>query len=224
MNLGTYQNYITSPAKYTTRIPDEVDDFVAAPLMCSGATMYRSVSVSGNFRLNRLLILYSQIRASGLPPGQWAVFSGAGGGVGSIGIQIARAMGLRVISVDGGDEKAKLCMDLGSEVFVDFTKVESVEQEVLGITGGKGAHGIFITATHPSAYATAPSMLRVGGIVMCIGLRKLPLVELKIHSGKLKLRANSFLLKHHLAQLLSVQILLFLLGKPSVLRVRKLGR
>ena len=42
--LGTYQQYIVSPAKYTTRIPDSVDDFTAGPIMCSGSTIYRSVS------------------------------------------------------------------------------------------------------------------------------------------------------------------------------------
>lgn len=44
IGTGTYQHYITSPAKYTTRIPDNVDDFTAGPIMCSGSTIYRSVS------------------------------------------------------------------------------------------------------------------------------------------------------------------------------------
>jgi propanol-preferring alcohol dehydrogenase len=42
---GTYQQYIVSPAKYTTRIPDKVDDFCAGPIMCSGSTIYRSVGL-----------------------------------------------------------------------------------------------------------------------------------------------------------------------------------
>jgi propanol-preferring alcohol dehydrogenase len=41
---GTYQQYIVSPANYTSRIPDNVDDFTAGPIMCSGSTIYRSVS------------------------------------------------------------------------------------------------------------------------------------------------------------------------------------
>jgi propanol-preferring alcohol dehydrogenase len=43
---GTYQQYIVSPARYTTRIPDGVDDFCAGPIMCSGSTIYRSVSLA----------------------------------------------------------------------------------------------------------------------------------------------------------------------------------
>lgn len=43
---GTYQQYILSPANYTSRIPDSVDDFTAGPIMCSGSTMYKSVGLS----------------------------------------------------------------------------------------------------------------------------------------------------------------------------------
>jgi propanol-preferring alcohol dehydrogenase len=46
MKSGTYQQYITSPAKYTTRIPENVDDFTAGPIMCSGSTIYSSVRFS----------------------------------------------------------------------------------------------------------------------------------------------------------------------------------
>jgi propanol-preferring alcohol dehydrogenase len=101
------------------------------------------------------------------------VFPGGGGGVGHMGIQIAKAMGMRCIAIDGGDEKRDLCLKtLGAEEFVDFTKVKSVEEEVMRITGGVGAHGIFVTAGSAAAYKSAPMMVRVGGRVMCIGLRE----------------------------------------------------
>jgi alcohol dehydrogenase, propanol-preferring len=78
---GTYQHYITSPAKYTTRIPDSVDDFTAGPIMCSGSTIYRSVCplppVSKKTSLKRTQLVESELKA-----GDWAVFPGGGGGVG----------------------------------------------------------------------------------------------------------------------------------------------
>lgn len=151
---GSYQQYLLSPARYTQRIPDGVDDFAAGPIMCSGSTIYCS------------------LKESGLKPGDWAVFPGAGGGVGHMGVQLAKAMGMRVVGVDGGDEKKALCMKLGCEAFVDFTKVKDVAEEVVKICDGKGAHGIFVTATSGSAYASAPMMARIGGKIMCIGLRK----------------------------------------------------
>lgn len=95
-----------------------------------------------------------------------------------MGIQIAKAMGFRVIAIDGGEEKKELCIGtLGAEEFVDFTIVKNVEEEVLRITGGVGAHGIFVTAGSASAYKSAPMMARIGGRVMCIGLRRYPLIS-----------------------------------------------
>jgi propanol-preferring alcohol dehydrogenase len=131
-----------------------VDDFAAGPIMCSGSTIYCS------------------LKESGLKPGDWAVFPGAGGGVGHMGVQLAKAMGMRVVGVDGGDEKRDLCMKLGCEAFVDFTKVDNVAEEVVKICDGKGAHGVFVTATSAAAYASAPMMTRISGKVMCVGLRK----------------------------------------------------
>lgn len=87
-----------------------------------------------------------------------------------MGVQLARAMGIRVIGIDGGDSKHDLCMRLGCEAFIDFTTTKNVEEEVMRITG-KGAHGVFVTASSPNAYRSAPGMCRVGGKVMCIGLR-----------------------------------------------------
>ncbi|OAL06037.1 GroES-like protein [Phaeosphaeriaceae sp. SRC1lsM3a] len=149
---GSYQQYLLSPARYTQRIPDGVDDFSAGPIMCSGSTIYCS------------------LKESGLKPGDWAVFPGAGGGVGHMGVQLAKAMGMRVVGVDGGDDKKDLCMKLGCEAFVDFTKVKDVAEEVVKICDGKGAHGIFVTATSGAAYASAPMMARIGGKIMCVGL------------------------------------------------------
>jgi propanol-preferring alcohol dehydrogenase len=151
---GSYQQYVLSPGRYTQRLPDAVSDFSAGPIMCSGSTIYCS------------------LKESGLKPGDWAVFPGAGGGVGHMGVQLAKAMGMRVVGVDGGEDKKALCMKLGCEAFVDFTKVKDVAEEVVKICDGKGAHGIFVTATSGSAYASAPLMARIGGRIMCIGLRK----------------------------------------------------
>lgn len=44
---GTYQQYIVSPAKYTSRIPDGVPGHVAGPIMCSASTMHRALIDSG---------------------------------------------------------------------------------------------------------------------------------------------------------------------------------
>jgi len=149
---GTYKQYVKSPERYTTLIPDGVSDYVAGPVMCSASTIYTS------------------LKESGLKPGQWAVFPGGGGGVGIQGVQLADAMGLRPIVVDTGDDRKELATSLGAEAFVDFKTCSDVVAEVVKLTDGIGAHGVFVTA--PQSYGNALSYLgsRVSGKVMCIAL------------------------------------------------------
>jgi propanol-preferring alcohol dehydrogenase len=116
--------------------------------------------------------MLQSLEVSGLKPGQWAVFPGGGGGLGSQGVQLAKAMGLRAIAIDTGDDKRDLCIKLGAEAFVDFKKVANVAEEVIKVADGIGAHGVFVTA--PQAYKDAIAYTggRVEARVMCIGLRK----------------------------------------------------
>ena len=131
--------------------------------------MYRSVCFS-IFLLRQSRTNLLQLKVSALQPGDFAVFTGAGGGVGHMGIQLANAMGLRVIGIDTGAEKRALCLALGCEAFIDFSSSVSVIDEVFALTHGLGAHGVFVTATSSKAYADAPKMCRVGGKVMCVGM------------------------------------------------------
>ncbi|KAI5306604.1 hypothetical protein KEM56_000117 [Ascosphaera pollenicola] len=151
-HAGTYQRYLASPAIYTTRIPDGVDDFAAAPIMCAGSTMYECVAESG------------------LNWGDTLVILGAGGGVGHLGVQIGKALGYRVIGVDVGESKRSLCMSMGCEAFVDIAQTKDTAAEVLNVTGGIGAHAVIVTAGSKAAYESAPKMARVGGTILCIGL------------------------------------------------------
>lgn len=88
--------------------------------------------------------MYTAIRSSGAQAGQWACFPGGGGGVGIQGVQLAVAMGLRVVVVDTGDERRQLATKLGAEEFVDFKEVQDPAAKVVEITG-EGAHVCFVT-------------------------------------------------------------------------------
>ncbi|KAF9886564.1 hypothetical protein FE257_011336 [Aspergillus nanangensis] len=149
---GTYQQYIVSPAKYASPIPDGVPDEIAAPIMCSASTVYCS-------------LVESKLKA-----GDWAVFPGGGGGVGIQGVQLAKAMGMRPIVVDTGAAKRDLSMEMGAEAFIDFRETSDTSAAAIEVADGVGAHGVFVTA--PAAYKTAASFIgnRIGAVIMCIGL------------------------------------------------------
>ncbi|KAJ6114648.1 Polyketide synthase enoylreductase [Penicillium sp. IBT 16267x] len=152
MTAGTYQQYLVSPARYVSPIPDGVSDEIAAPIMCSASTVYRS-------------LIESNLKA-----GSWVVFPGGGGGVGIQGVQLAKAMGMRPIVVDTGSEKRDLSLKMGAEAFVDFKDAKDPAKTVIELADNIGVHGVFVTA--PAAYKTAVSFVgqRVGAVVMCIGI------------------------------------------------------
>lgn len=154
---GTFQEYVIADGRYTSRIPAGVKDEEAGPIMCGGVTAYTAC------------------KRSGVKPGQWIVLPGAGGGLGHFAVQYARAMGMRVIAIDGGDAKRDLCKKLGAEAFIDFQQTQDIAAEVMKITT-YGAHGVIVTAATKEAYAQAPMLLRPGGTVVVVGLPKDPTV------------------------------------------------
>lgn len=114
---------------------------------------------------------YTACKRSAVRPGQWIVLPGAGGGLGHLAVQYAKAMGMRVIAVDAGEQKGKLCRDLGAEEYLDFTQIADLAAEVLRITK-HGAHGVVVTAAAREGYAAAPHFLRPGGTMVAVGLPK----------------------------------------------------
>ncbi|MDJ0847039.1 MAG: NADPH:quinone oxidoreductase family protein [Myxococcota bacterium] len=64
------------------------------------------------------------------------VHAGAGG-VGSAAVQLAKALGARVLATAGGPEKLELCRELGADVAIDY-RSDDFAQRALDETGGRG--------------------------------------------------------------------------------------
>jgi propanol-preferring alcohol dehydrogenase len=150
---GTFQQYIISPARYVTPIPDGVDLAGAAPLMCGG------------------IAVYTGLKRANAKSGDWVLVSGAGGGLGHLAIQYAKAMGARVLAVDAGS-KGALCNELGAEAFIDFTKFSTDEEltaEVLKISKG-GVQTVLMCSSNLRAYTQALGFLGFRGTLCCLGV------------------------------------------------------
>ena len=66
-------------------------------------------------------------------------------------------MGLRVIAIDTGDEKKKMCLEqLGAEAFVDFTTSKNVVKDVQAQTeDGLGPHAVILVAANERPFQQA---------------------------------------------------------------------
>src|SRR5690606_20326772 len=75
---------------------------------------------------------------AGLQPGETLLVHGGAGGIGTLAIQLAKALGARVVTTAGSEEKLALCRELGADVAVSYRDQDFVE-EVKKATDGRGA-------------------------------------------------------------------------------------
>jgi len=108
------------------------------------------------------------VRAN-LEKGGWLAIVGAGGGLGHLGVQFAKALGLKVLAVDARDEALELAKECGADVLVDVRqgKEKAVEQ-VMEATEGKGADATINVSDHDSAAATAVAITKMHGLMIQI--------------------------------------------------------
>jgi len=151
---GTFQEYCIAKAAHISRIPKEIPLDAIAPVLCAGITVYKG------------------LKESGARPGQTVAIVGAGGGLGSLALQYAKAMGLQTIAIDTGEEKRKMCMEqLGSKAFIDFATSKNVVKDVQAATeDGLGPHAVILVAVNEKPFQQAAEYVRPRGTVICIGL------------------------------------------------------
>ena len=160
---GTLQQYVVADARYLTKIPGGLKEEVAAPLLCAGLTMVGALD-----KLSSSIFLQGDVTEG---RGFWVVISGSGGGLGHIGVQIAsRVKGYRVIAIDLGEEKRRLSLECGAEVFIDFKAERDIAARVREVTEGEGAHATIVVPGTKEAFEMAPNVVRNMGMIVCVGL------------------------------------------------------
>jgi len=146
---GSFAEYVIGTAAYLGRLPKTTDFAQMAPILCAGVTSYKG------------------IKETEAKPGEWIAISGIGG-LGQLGIQYAKAMGLHVAALDVTEEKLALARASGADVTVNAKSPDAAAQ-VVRETGG-GAHGVLVTAVSPPAFTQAIDMVRRKGTISLVGL------------------------------------------------------
>ena len=77
-----------------------------------------------------------------LKSGETVLVLGAAGGVGTAAIQIAKAVGARVIAAASSDDKCALCRDLGADATINYASA-NIRDELKALTGGKGPDVVY---------------------------------------------------------------------------------
>jgi NADPH2:quinone reductase len=90
------------------------------------------------FGLGYLTVYFGLVRRARLEPGEWVLVTGAGGGIGSAGVQLAKALGARVIAVGQTEDRRTLALKQGADHAIG-SETEGFKERVMGITDGHGA-------------------------------------------------------------------------------------
>jgi NADPH:quinone reductase len=121
LHEGGYAQFAVARADRTIVLPEDADDTMFAAIPTQGMTAWLMLNAS------------TQLRA-----GESVLVHGAGGGVGSVAVQIAKAMGAGlVIASAGSAEKRAFALSVGADVAIDYDQ-PGWPAEVLKSTGGKG--------------------------------------------------------------------------------------
>ncbi len=144
---GGYAEYAAIAGASLRRMPEGVTFEQAAVCACPIGVVLRA------------------LRLAQPRPGETAVVTGAGGGLGTHGIQIARLMGARVLAVTASAEKIERLRELGAHEVL-FSPDGEFHWEVLAQTGGQGAEVILDTIGSAAFGAAFQSLAQYGRLVL----------------------------------------------------------
>ncbi|HEV2500227.1 MAG TPA: zinc-binding dehydrogenase [Terriglobia bacterium] len=122
---GGYAEYVKAPEANVLPIPGDLtfDEAAAVPLVFLTAW---------HMLVNRVA----------LKPGEDVLIIGAGSGVGSAAIQVAKLIGARVIAVAGSDKKLEKARALGADEGINYAR-QSIKEEVRHLTAKRGVDVVF---------------------------------------------------------------------------------
>ncbi|KAG8990816.1 hypothetical protein FRB90_001600, partial [Tulasnella sp. 427] len=122
---GAYAEKVCCDWRALQKIPDGMSFDEAASLTITWPTSYEALV--GRAELKR---------------GEWVLVHAAAGGVGLIAVQIAKALGAKVIATAGSADKLDVCKRYGADELVNY-RSDDWQKKVMEITGGKGVDVVF---------------------------------------------------------------------------------
>ncbi|MFQ6029769.1 MAG: zinc-binding dehydrogenase [Dehalococcoidia bacterium] len=123
---GGHSEYVTAPAINVHKIADHITWHEAAAIPLAGHTAWQCMIVQGNVQ-----------------PWDDVLINAAGSGVASMGIQIAKMVGARVITTAGADWKLEKAKEMGADEVINYRETTNISEKVREMTDGKGVDLVF---------------------------------------------------------------------------------
>lgn len=147
---SAYAEFVPSRAVLAYRLPEGMSIVDAASIPCVFLTAWYGLKKLGRMQ-----------------PGETVVVHAAGSGVGTAGIQIARASGARVLTTAGSDAKVAMGVDLGAEAGINYS-TQDVTAELQRLTGDRGVD-VVLDSVGGAVFDATMKVLAEGGRVVNVG-------------------------------------------------------
>ena len=161
MPLGSYSEERIIPEKIAVKIPEGVNEKVAASIMTKGLTSH--------------YLLFKTYKAKA---GELILFHAAAGGVGQVFCQWAKSIGCRIIGTVGSDSKIDIAKGNGCEFVINYNK-EDFDKKVLEITNNKGI-GVVYDGVGKKTFEKSINCLKPRGMMVSFGNSSGPLSPIDV--------------------------------------------
>ncbi|MET7614483.1 NAD(P)H-quinone oxidoreductase [Streptomyces seoulensis] len=149
---GGYAQKVVVPAGQLLPVPEGVDLKQAAALPEVACTVWSNVFMLAHLRPGELLLVH-----------------GGSSGIGTMAIQLAKAIGARVAVTAGSKEKLDFCAELGADILINYRDQDFVA-EIARATDGKGAD-VILDNMGAKYLDRNVETLAVNGRLMIIGMQ-----------------------------------------------------
>lgn len=156
---GTYAQYICLPARQLYKLPEGFGFHESA----AAALVYQTA-------------WHSMVKRGDIKSGETVAIIGAGGGVNSASIQVAKYLGARVIVVGSNAEKLERAKLLGADIVIDRAREEDWSKAIFLATDKRGVDAVIdnVGTTFPLSLRS----LRKGGRLLTVGNSGAPRFEI----------------------------------------------
>ena len=153
---GTCAEYVCASEDWFYPTPAGVADQEAAAAALVGITAHLGL-----------------FRCAHLKAGETAFVNGGTGGVGAMVVQMAKAVGAKVITTVGSPEKAKLCQSWGADRVLNY-KIDDIAAGIKDFTKGQGLNVWYETQREPDFVKMIELMARRGRMIVMAGRQAQP--------------------------------------------------
>jgi putative PIG3 family NAD(P)H quinone oxidoreductase len=158
-----------------------------------------SMQEAGAIPETLMTVWHNVFERGALKPGETLLVHGGSSGIGTMAIQLAKALGSKVIVTVGGQDKVDACLKLGADRAINY-KTEDFVAEVKTATGGAGANvildmvgGDYIDRNYDAAAVDGRivQIATLGGVKATVNIAKVMVKRLHHTGSTLRPRTNA---------------------------------